>query len=98
GRKALRLTVKERLYSRQGLINWLKLEEEKNSARFNSKLFTGTMQSPLNVPGVPAQYDLDARMVDGREVLNACFDENFARDKSIVAFGEDLGAIGDVNQ
>jgi pyruvate/2-oxoglutarate/acetoin dehydrogenase E1 component len=31
-------------------------------------------------------------------VLNACFDANFERDKSIVAFGEDVGAIGDVNQ
>jgi len=37
-------------------------------------------------------------LLDGREILNACFDANFERDKSIVAFGEDLGAIGDVNQ
>lgn len=98
GRKALRLTVKEKLYGRQGLINWLKLEEEKNGERFNSRLFTETMQSPLNVPVVEAQYDIDAKLIDGREVLNACFDANFERDKSIVAFGEDVGAIGDVNQ
>jgi pyruvate/2-oxoglutarate/acetoin dehydrogenase E1 component/TPP-dependent pyruvate/acetoin dehydrogenase alpha subunit len=98
GRKALRLTVKEKLYGRQGLINWLKLEEEKNGERFNSKLFTETMQSPLNVPIIEAQYDIDAKLIDGREVLNACFDANFERDKSIVAFGEDVGAIGDVNQ
>ena len=32
------------------------------------------------------------------EVLNACFEANFERDKTIVAFGEDVGAIGDVNQ
>src|SRR3569832_857944 len=68
GRKALRLTVKEKLYSRQGLINWLKLEEEKNKERFNSKLFTETMQSPLNVPVVPALYEPDAKMLAGREV------------------------------
>ena len=98
GRKALRLTAKEKLYSRQALINWLKLEEEKNNERFNSKLFSGTMHSPMNVPVVPAQYELDAKMLDGREVLNACFDANFERDKTIVAFGEDVGAIGDVNQ
>lgn len=98
GRKALRLTVNEKLYGRQALINWLKLEEEKNGERFNSKLFTGTMQSPLNVPTVHAQYEPDAKMIDGREVLNACFDANFERDKTIVAFGEDVGAIGDVNQ
>ena len=98
GRKALRLTAKEKLYSRQALINWMKLEEEKNNERFNSKLFSGTMHSPMNVPVVPAQYELDAKMLDGREVLNACFDANFERDKTIVAFGEDVGAIGDVNQ
>ena len=56
------------------------------------------MHSPMNVPVVPAQYELDAKMIDGREVLNACFDANFERDKTIVAFGEDVGAIGDVNQ
>jgi pyruvate/2-oxoglutarate/acetoin dehydrogenase E1 component len=98
GRKALRITVKEKLSRRQDLIGWLDSEAEKNSERFNSKLFTGTLQSPLNVPVVKAEYGDDARLVDGREVLNACFDSNFERDKSIVAFGEDVGAIGDVNQ
>jgi pyruvate/2-oxoglutarate/acetoin dehydrogenase E1 component/TPP-dependent pyruvate/acetoin dehydrogenase alpha subunit len=98
GRKALRLTVKENLGGRQILIDWLKQEGEKNKERFNSKLFTGTLQSPLNVPVVPAEYDENARLLDGREILNACFDANFDRDKSIVAFGEDVGAIGDVNQ
>ncbi|HTD99867.1 MAG TPA: thiamine pyrophosphate-dependent enzyme [Mucilaginibacter sp.] len=98
GRKALRLTVKENLSERQALVDWLNQEAEKNAERFNSKLFTGTSQSPLNVPIVRAVYDEDARLLDGREVLNACFDQNFERDKSIVAFGEDVGAIGDVNQ
>lgn len=98
GRKALRLTVKENLGGRQVLIDWLKQEGEKNKERFNSKLFTGTLQSPLYVPVVPAEYDENARLLDGREILNACFDANFDRDKSIVAFGEDVGAIGDVNQ
>ncbi|MDB5143739.1 MAG: transketolase, partial [Mucilaginibacter sp.] len=98
GRKALRVTVKEKLAGRQDLINWLNSEAEKNKERFNSKLFTETLQSPLNVPYVKAEYDEDARLLDGREILNACFDSNFERDKSIVAFGEDVGAIGDVNQ
>jgi pyruvate/2-oxoglutarate/acetoin dehydrogenase E1 component/TPP-dependent pyruvate/acetoin dehydrogenase alpha subunit len=98
GRKALRVTVKEKLIGKQALINWLNSETKKNNERFNSKLFTGTLQSPLNIPVIKAEYDEDARLIDGREVLNACFDSNFERDKSIVAFGEDVGAIGDVNQ
>jgi pyruvate/2-oxoglutarate/acetoin dehydrogenase E1 component/TPP-dependent pyruvate/acetoin dehydrogenase alpha subunit len=97
-RKALRITIKEDSPEKQTLIDWLKEERGKNHERYNSKLFTGTPYSPLNVPVVAAEYADNARLVDGREVLNACFDANFARDKSIVAFGEDVGAIGDVNQ
>jgi len=97
-RKALRLTINENSAERQSLVNWLKVEKDKNDERFNSKLFSGTPQSPLNVKFVAAEYDDDARLLDGREILNACFDANFERDKSIVAFGEDVGAIGDVNQ
>ncbi|HZY36218.1 MAG TPA: thiamine pyrophosphate-dependent enzyme [Mucilaginibacter sp.] len=97
-RKALRLTVRENSLQKQQLINWLTDEKEKNNARYNSKLFTGTPHSPFNVPPVPARYYEDSKYIDGREVLNACFEANFTRDKSIVAFGEDVGAIGDVNQ
>jgi pyruvate/2-oxoglutarate/acetoin dehydrogenase E1 component/TPP-dependent pyruvate/acetoin dehydrogenase alpha subunit len=97
-RKVLRLTVKENSDARQNLINWLAAEKDKNVERFNSKLFTDTPKSPLYVPVVAPQYADDAKLMDGREVLNACFDSNFERDKSIVAFGEDVGSIGDVNQ
>jgi pyruvate/2-oxoglutarate/acetoin dehydrogenase E1 component/TPP-dependent pyruvate/acetoin dehydrogenase alpha subunit len=97
-RKVLRLTVKENSDARQNLINWLAVEKDKNVERFNSKLFTDTPKSPLYVPVVAPQYADDAKLMDGREVLNACFDANFDRDKSIVAFGEDVGSIGDVNQ
>jgi pyruvate/2-oxoglutarate/acetoin dehydrogenase E1 component len=97
-RKALRLTVGESTDERQALIYWLNNENIKNKERFNSKLFTDTPQSPLYVPVIAPDYAAEARLMDGREVLNACFDANFERDKSIVAFGEDVGAIGDVNQ
>ncbi|EHQ25131.1 alpha-ketoacid dehydrogenase subunit alpha/beta [Mucilaginibacter paludis] len=97
-RQALLATVKENNEARGVLLSWIKNETEKNKDRFNSKLFTDTPYSPLKVPVVAAAYADDARTVDGREVLNACFDTNFTRDKTIVAFGEDVGAIGDVNQ
>ncbi|MEO7215758.1 thiamine pyrophosphate-dependent enzyme [Mucilaginibacter sp.] len=97
-RKALRITLGENSHERKVLADYLKDEFVKNKERFNSKLFTDTPHSPLLVPVVKAEYTEDARLLDGREVLNACFDANFERDKSIVAFGEDVGAIGDVNQ
>jgi pyruvate/2-oxoglutarate/acetoin dehydrogenase E1 component/TPP-dependent pyruvate/acetoin dehydrogenase alpha subunit len=97
-RKSLRITVKQNSPLKQDLIHWLADENVKNENRYSSKLFTGTQYSPLNVPLVPVRYFEDSKSIDGREILNACFDANFERDKSIVAFGEDVGAIGDVNQ
>ncbi|WP_295676160.1 thiamine pyrophosphate-dependent enzyme [uncultured Mucilaginibacter sp.] len=97
-RKALRLTLRENSLQKQQLINWLEEENVKNAARYNSKLFSGSQYSPLSVEHVPARYYEDSKHIDGREILNACFEANFERDKTIVAFGEDVGAIGDVNQ
>jgi len=97
-RKVLRLTVTETSAEKDALSKWLAWESVKNADRFNSKLFTDTKYSPLKVKTVPAVYDADPRIIDGREVLNACFEANFERDRTMVAFGEDVGAIGDVNQ
>ncbi len=97
-RKALRVTAKEALPERKVLTDWLDGEMALNRERFNSKLFSDTPLSPLRVPVVAATYDENAKLMDGREVLNACFDAAFERDERIVAFGEDVGAIGDVNQ
>jgi pyruvate/2-oxoglutarate/acetoin dehydrogenase E1 component/TPP-dependent pyruvate/acetoin dehydrogenase alpha subunit len=97
-RHALRLSIGNESHERKALHSWLNQENLKNKERFNSKLFTDTPKSPVHVPEVKAVYHDETRLIDGREVLNACFDANFERDKSIVAFGEDVGAIGDVNQ
>jgi pyruvate/2-oxoglutarate/acetoin dehydrogenase E1 component len=37
-------------------------------------------------------------MADGREIMQANFDALFSKDPRLVAFGEDVGKIGDVNQ
>ncbi|MES2111868.1 MAG: thiamine pyrophosphate-dependent enzyme [Bacteroidota bacterium] len=97
-RKALRITVKQPGFQRSAMVSWLADENKKNEERFNSKLFTNTPYSPLKVPQTSVRFYEDSKYIDGREILNACFDANFERDKSIVAFGEDVGAIGDVNQ
>ncbi len=97
-RKALRLTANENSTERQVLTDWLTQHKAFAEERYNSRLFTNTPLSPLKVPEVEAEYTSDAPVIDGREVLNACFEANFDRDKTIVAFGEDVGAIGDVNQ
>lgn len=97
-RKALRLTVNAPGAKRDELLNWYNGQITINEERYNSKLFTDGIESPFLVKQVNADYTDNSKMVDGRELLNACFDANFERDQRLVAFGEDLGAIGDVNQ
>lgn len=97
-RKALRLSINNPSPERDNLINWYNSQASLNEDRYNSKLFTDGIESPFLVKQVAAEYTEESKMVDGRELLNACFDANFARDERLVAFGEDLGAIGDVNQ
>jgi pyruvate/2-oxoglutarate/acetoin dehydrogenase E1 component/TPP-dependent pyruvate/acetoin dehydrogenase alpha subunit len=54
--------------------------------------------SPLKVQPVEAKYAADAPLVNGYEILNRYFDELFTRNPKVLAFGEDVGKIGDVNQ
>lgn len=97
-RKAIRQSVNTPTAEREALINWYKEKTTFFTELYNSKLFTEGLESPFKVNHIPAQYSEDGKMLDGREILNACFDANFARDARLLAFGEDLGAIGDVNQ
>ncbi len=97
-RKSLRLTRAEDSSARRDLQIWLNQYNNQNYDRYNSYLFTDTEHSALNIAEIKAQYSEDAKQLDGREILQACFDAAFARDPRVVAFGEDVGRIGDVNQ
>jgi pyruvate/2-oxoglutarate/acetoin dehydrogenase E1 component/TPP-dependent pyruvate/acetoin dehydrogenase alpha subunit len=68
-------------------------------APFYSKyLYNEGPKSALNVPVVPAVMEANPKQMNGYEVLNQYFDQLFANNPKVVAFGEDLGNIGDVNQ
>jgi len=97
-RKAIRLSAGHSSAERAELLSWYKKQDSLNHGRYNSKLHTDGKESPSKIAVVDPIYNELSKMVDGREVLNACFNENFARDQRLVAFGEDLGNIGDVNQ
>jgi pyruvate/2-oxoglutarate/acetoin dehydrogenase E1 component/TPP-dependent pyruvate/acetoin dehydrogenase alpha subunit len=75
--------------------NDLKLENEK---LYNTYLYNESPKSALKVGEVKAVFNDDAPTVNGFEVLNRYFDELFSSNPKVVAFGEDLGNIGDVNQ
>ncbi len=63
----------------------------------HTHLYDESAQSPLLNKGVSAEYD-ESEKINGYQVLNHYFDQLFARRPEVVAFGEDVGNIGDVNQ
>ncbi|MDQ2720862.1 MAG: thiamine pyrophosphate-dependent enzyme [Bacteroidota bacterium] len=80
------------------IINYYDALKKENQKLFNSNLYNEGPKSALKITSVPAQFNHDAPMVNGFEILNKYFDELFAHNKKVIAFGEDLGHIGDVNQ
>ena len=69
-----------------------------NKALYNSLLWTEGPKSTLKVNALPAVYDYNAPSINGYEILNRYFDKLFTNNPKVLAFGEDLGFIGDVNQ
>ncbi|MCO5241491.1 MAG: thiamine pyrophosphate-dependent enzyme [Chitinophagaceae bacterium] len=65
---------------------------------YHSHLYNEGTKSLRLVQPVPLQYDENAPLLNGYQVLNRYFDELFAHNPRVLAFGEDLGLIGDVNQ
>ncbi len=68
-----------------------------NFERYSSYLHSESDSNIFAFPEIKAEYN-DSKIVDGREVVLACFDAALDRDPRVFAFGEDVGAIGDVNQ
>ena len=98
-KKALRLLRLEAdVPSRARLVDWIRQSEMTNYDRFSSHLYSQSEESALKVERVEPVYSEDASVVDGREVLQMCFDAALQRDPRVLAFGEDVGKIGDVNQ
>ncbi len=96
--KALRLTIGEESNGRQAVIDWYDDYKNVNKERYSSHLYSESEWNALKVNEIPAAYSDDSEFLNGFEILQQCFDSALNRDKTVVAFGEDLGHIGDVNQ
>ena len=80
------------------LKDFYKELKEENRSLYNSHLFHEGPKGALKVNEIKPVYADDAPTVNGFEVLNHYFDQLFASNTKVFAFGEDLGFIGDVNQ
>jgi 2-oxoisovalerate dehydrogenase E1 component len=83
---------------RTELAAWIRRTAVENLQRYSSHLYSQSEWSALKVEKVEAAFSESSDVVDGREVLRACFEAALKRDPLVLAFGEDVGQIGDVNQ
>ncbi|MBK8444181.1 MAG: hypothetical protein IPL35_12525 [Sphingobacteriales bacterium] len=83
---------------KEELRHWLKTQKNRGNATYRSKLFTDTPFAALRVPETKAAYTEQSPLLNGYEIINHFFDIAFERDAHLLAFGEDVGFIGDVNQ
>ena len=72
--------------------------QRENKEFFNSHVYNERSKSALKVTGTNLEYAEGAPVVNAFEILNKYFDALFTSNQKVVAFGEDLGQIGDVNQ
>lgn len=97
-KKAIRCLLNKDSEVKRDIIAWLERTSRENLERYSSHVYSESRWSALRVDEIKPLFGETSPLVDGREVLQACFDAALKRDARILAFGEDVGKIGDVNQ
>lgn len=65
---------------------------------YSSHLHSQSPQRARSVVEIKPTYADDAEEINGFEILNKTFDHLLSTHPEVIAFGEDVGKIGDVNQ
>jgi pyruvate/2-oxoglutarate/acetoin dehydrogenase E1 component/TPP-dependent pyruvate/acetoin dehydrogenase alpha subunit len=97
-KSTLRILKSEGTDAQQELEAWLTEAEAKGVENYHTHLHLEGNYSAMSVPEIPAIYNDDSVQKNGYEILNTYFNQAFANNPHLVAFGEDVGQIGDVNQ
>ena len=96
-RKSLRLLSNEN--GKAELSAWITSHTNTTQIKFSSNLYSESDLNVFSVKEVKPEYSNDAKEdTDGRMILRDNFDAIFTKFPEVLIFGEDAGAIGDVNQ
>ncbi|MEJ2757041.1 MAG: thiamine pyrophosphate-dependent enzyme [Anaerolineales bacterium] len=82
----------------QPIIDFKARLERENQKRYSSHLYSESSQNTHAIQEVKPIYSDSSPLLNGFEILNQGFDHMLASDPRVIAFGEDLGKIGGVNQ
>jgi len=84
--------------TRKPLVTWRERLRAGAWEFYSQNLHDESARSALGVEVIPPVYTDDSPAVMGFELLNAAFEAALEREPLLVAFGEDVGMLGDVNQ
>ena len=97
-RKAARYLIGEEHGARQELLQWIGRFMEATQPLYSSHLYSELPGKATEIPEVKPEYPENPEQADGRVILRDNFDALFSKYPEALIFGEDSGAIGDVNQ
>jgi len=66
--------------------------------RYHTDLYSGSEKSALKVEVIPPVYSENSATLNAYQIINQFFDTKLSQIDELIAFGEDVGKIGDVNQ
>ena len=97
-RNVLRVIRAENYPAKTALEEYVLGETAKFKELYTSKLYSDSNFAALEIAETKPIYTENSPIKSGYEILNACFDYHLANNPAFLAFGEDVGQIGDVNQ
>jgi pyruvate/2-oxoglutarate/acetoin dehydrogenase E1 component/TPP-dependent pyruvate/acetoin dehydrogenase alpha subunit len=97
-KKVLRLTRAENISAKKQLSDWLNESKLANYDRYSSYLQSESEWNALKIKPLKAEFTVEQKMVDGRELLRENFNAILSKYPEVLIFGEDSGKIGGVNQ
>ena len=80
------------------LEKWISNQYLQAQIDYHAHLYSETNYSALKVPEILPEYSNSSKELNGYQVINQYFDQLLAKHSEVLAFGEDVGMIGDVNQ
>ncbi len=97
-RKALRHVIGEKSKEKDSLLKWVENFLKDSQIKFSSHLNSELSNKAINIEEIKPVFNDEPEKVDGRIILRDNFDKLFDKYPQALIFGEDSGAIGDVNQ
>ncbi len=97
-RKSLRYVLGENTPAKTALSNWIDRFLAQEQPKYSKHLYSENENKATNITEIKPLYDSSSEAVDGRVILKENFDKIFDKYPEALVFGEDTGAIGDVNQ